>query len=215
MKNLILITTILGLTLSTLSCKTQERYSEQKNHFPEIVFSTEEWKNKTSENLQNFYRLNISNQDKVKINHDLDYISYFEETFLEENFAKLDFSNHFQANTEYYLVALFTEGEVFYNQIYILEKGMKCNGFLYTQAGRSANYTNHSEAFCETKKSQLTNLLRGEQVLNAGVRNNMLLIWHIDQDLKEDFNLYFNPNYLQLQEAEDIIYMKTKGRGKK
>lgn len=194
---------------SLQSCKTQKQYSEQEiisSH--EVIFSTKEWQTKSSENLMEFYNMNISDTDKVKINLSLNYVLYFEDTFLEDTFTKIGFSNLFQPNTEYYFIALFVEGEVFYNQIYILEENLKCNDYLYSQAGKSIEFKNNKNVSCGIKQSYITNLLKSEQTLNTGVRNNMIIVWHIDKNRKEDFKIFYNPNYLQLQEADNIIYNK-------
>lgn len=211
MKETILITTTLILIFSLQSCKTQKQYSTQETISPhEIVFSTREWQSKTSENLVKFYDMNISDTDKAKINLSLNYVLYFEDTFLEDIFTELGFLNQFRPNTEYYLIALFNEGEVFYNQIYILEKNLKCNDYLYTRAGKIIEFKNNKNVSCSIKQNHLINLLKSEQTLNTGVRNNMIIVWHIDKDNKEDFKTFYNPTYLQLEEIDNIIYNKKK-----
>lgn len=207
MKKLILNTITLIIMLSLQSCKTQ--YSAQEilsSH--EVVFSTKKWQSKASENLMEFYNMNIFDRDKVKVKLSLNYVMYFQERFLEDTFTKIGFSNQFLPNTEYYFIALFVEGEVFYNQIYVLEKNLKCNDYLYTQAGKFIKFKNDKNISCGLKQSHLTNLLKSEQILNTGVRNNMIIIWHIDTTRKEHFKIFYNPNYLQLQEADKIIYTK-------
>ncbi|MFA7448971.1 MAG: hypothetical protein WCY77_11075 [Weeksellaceae bacterium] len=209
MKKLILNITTLILMFSLQSCKTQRQYSAQEiisSH--EVIFSTKEWQSKASENLMEFYNMNISDRDKVKVNLSLNYVLYFEETFLKDTFTKIGFSNQFLPNTEYYFIALFVEGEVFYNQIYVLEKNLKCNDYLYTQAGQAIEFKNNRNVSCDIKQSYLTNLLKSEQILNTGVRNNIIIVWYIDKNRKEEFKIFYNPNYLQLQEADNVIYNK-------
>lgn len=202
---------ITAMSFLIFSCNTQKKHSLQKIAISnEVVFSTKKWKNLSFENLMEYYKMSISNREKDKINQSLNIISGFDDYFLEETFSKLGFTNQFYSDTEYYFIGLFIEGEVFYNQIYVLEVNSKCNDYLYTQAGRTIEFKNNKNVSCDIKQNHLINLLRSEQTLNTGVRNNMIILWYLDKDRNENFKIFYNPNYLQIQEADNTINKKGK-----